>query len=370
MKKMLIDELKKKATYLLFGCFLLICIVWLIPSRAIAANHCVILQYHHFSLETPRSTSVTPEEFDKHLAYLEKNKYEVLPLEHVVNSLLSKKTLPDRCVAITVDDAYISVYKEAFPRLRKLNWPFTVFVNSEQVDNGSKYYMTWEQMREMSKFGARFENHSHTHSHLIRRKNRESGDIWIARVENDISTAQERIVAELGRTPQFFAYPYGEYNNGLKKVVNGLGLMAFGQQSGPAWTGSDFLFLPRFSMAAGYAAMSDFKTKVRTLPLPVIEAKPKEPLLADDKWRPVLTVRLAEGDYRKNQLQCFVSGQEPADLKWIDEANNILEVRAKKPINVGRSRYNCTAPSLKGDRYFWYSHVWIRKEIDGSWYRE
>ncbi|MEE8423492.1 MAG: polysaccharide deacetylase family protein, partial [Thermodesulfobacteriota bacterium] len=331
---------------------------------------CVIHQNHHFSADTPRSTSVTPEEFDNHLAYLDNNQYKVLQQEHVVNSLLSKKPLPDRCVAITIDDAYISVYKEAFPRLRKLNWPFTVFVNSEQVDQGSKYYMTWAQMREMSEFSVNFENHSHSHSHLIRRKNGENEDSWITRVENDISTAQERIAAELGQKAKFFAYPYGEYNNELKKVVNGLGLMAFGQQSGPAWAGSDFLFLPRFSMAAGYASMPGFKTKARTLPLPVIEATPKDPLLTDDEWRPVLTIRLAEGDYRKSQLQCFVSGQGTAELKWIDETNNILEVRAIKPVNVGRSRYNCTAPSLKDDRYFWYSHGWIRKEIDGTWYRE
>ena len=247
---------------------------WFLPNSILAENYCVILQYHHFSADTPRSTSVTPEEFDDHLEYLDHNQYKVLPLKLVVDSLRSKKPLPDRCVAITVDDAYISVYKEAYPKLQKIGWPFTVFVNSELVDQGSQMYMTWEQMQEMAKAGVAFENHSHSHSHLIRQRKEEEKDIWRLRVEKDISTAQQRIVSELGQTPHFFAYPYGEHDNGLKEIVNRLGLTAFGQQSGPAWTGSDFLFLPRFPMAAGYASMSDFTTKVRSrCPYPVIEAK-------------------------------------------------------------------------------------------------
>ena len=355
---------------LLFGIVLVMLFFWPTVPNASTTSHCVILQYHHFGKNTPRATSVTPEEFNGHINYLETNNFSVLPLKFVIDSLRSKKPLPDRCVAITVDDAYISVYKEAFPRLQKIGWPFTVFVNSEQVDQGSQMYMSWEQMREMAKAGVAFENHSHSHAHLIRRKKEEGKDTWWSRVENDISTAQQRIVSELGQSPQFFAYPYGEYNKELKKVINRLGLTAFGQQSGPAWTGSDFLLLPRFPMAAGYASMSQFTTKVRSLPLPVVDASPDEPLFGDDEWQPILTIRLAAGDYRKNQLQCFVSGQGLAELKWQDETNSIVEVRAKKPLNVGRSRYNCTAPSLTGDRYYWYSHAWIRKNKDGSWYRE
>jgi hypothetical protein len=33
---------------------------------AVAADHAVILQYHHFGSDTPPSTSVTLEQFDNH----------------------------------------------------------------------------------------------------------------------------------------------------------------------------------------------------------------------------------------------------------------------------------------------------------------
>jgi biofilm PGA synthesis lipoprotein PgaB len=349
---------------------LVILLLFAAVSSASAANHCVILQYHHFGIDTPRLTSVTPNEFDDHLEYLEEQQYKILPLKEVVDNLRLKKPLPDRCVAITVDDAYISVYDEAFPRLQRRGWPLTVFVSSEQVDQDSRFYMTWEQMREMTEANVAFENHGHSHSHLIRRREGEGEDIWRLRVEKDIDTAQQRIESELGQTPQFFAYPYGEYNDELKEIVRRVGLTAFGQQSGPVWTGSDFLALPRFPIAADYASLSDFKTKVATLPLPVIEAKPEDPLLAIGEWQPKLTVRLAKGNYRKDQLQCYVSGQGAGDLTWEDKNNHIFQVRAMKPLQVGRNRYNCTAPDLQGEHYYWYSHLWIRRHWDGKWYDE
>ena len=355
-------------TQLLYTLFMLY--PWLVVPEASAANNCIILQYHHFSTDTPRSTSVTPDEFEAHLNYLTENRYYVWPLDHVVDHLKSNRQLPEKCVAITVDDAYVSVYKEAFPRLRKRGWTFTVFVSSEGVDRGRGVYMTWEQMREMAGSGVRFENHSHSHSHLIRRRNGESRSIWLARVEKDISKAQRRIFNELGQEPRLFAYPYGEYNTEIKAIVDRLGLTGFGQQSGPAWTGSDFLALPRFSMAASFAAMPEFKIKVRTLPLPVIEATPGDPVLSVDEWQPVLTLRLAEGDYRKEQLRCYVSEQGAGDVTWEDKSAGILKVRAKAPLNVGRSRYNCTTPNYQGNRFYWYSHTWIRRNKDGSWYRE
>ncbi|MBT8440272.1 MAG: polysaccharide deacetylase family protein, partial [Gammaproteobacteria bacterium] len=114
-----------------------------------AANHCVILQYHHFSDETPAVTSVRLKQFDNHLEYLKTHNFNVLPLRYVVNALRNKNELPDRCVSLTVDDAYLSVYQNAFPRLQEYGWPLTVFVNTEGVDKGISAYMNWDQLREL-----------------------------------------------------------------------------------------------------------------------------------------------------------------------------------------------------------------------------
>ena len=77
----------------------------LFTSLAGAADHCVVLQYHHISEDTPGITSVTPEQFQEHLDYLLINDHVVMPLEDVITALKTGEDLPERCVALTIDDA-------------------------------------------------------------------------------------------------------------------------------------------------------------------------------------------------------------------------------------------------------------------------
>ena len=86
-------------------------------SQSHPEDKAVILMYHNISEQTPSITSVTPETFKQHLRYLEDHKYSVWPLSKVLNHLLNNKPVPARTVVLTFDDAYISVYTEAYPLL-------------------------------------------------------------------------------------------------------------------------------------------------------------------------------------------------------------------------------------------------------------
>ena len=335
-----------------------------------AASHCVILQYHHFSDDTPAITSVTLEQFDDHLDYLKHNNFNVLPLRDVVMALKNKQELPDRCISLSVDDAYISVYQNAAPRLKKLGWPLTVFVNTEGVDQGVSSYMTWDQMRELSKQGVTFENHGHGHIHMIRKNPDESEEDWRLRVVNDISTAQQRITSEIGIAPQLFAHPYGEYNPVTLEIVNEMGLTGFGQQSGPAWPGADFTVLPRFPMAANYAGMKSFKVKVDTLPLPIVLAEPADPLVPQGQKRPGLELTLMANAYSRAAIQCYIGGSNNVEIVWSKDRPDQLKVTPGFDLGPGRHRTNCTMPSAQKGRFHWYSHNWFVRKADGSWYSE
>lgn len=326
-----------------------------------AANHAVILQYHHFGQDTPPSTSVSLAIFDQQLAYIKENGYSVWPLEKIVRYLKDNKALPDKCVAITIDDAYVSVYERAFPKLKEYGFSFTVFVPTEGVDRGLKGYMTWKQMKEMQLFGASFASHSHSHDYLIRRRPGESEREWSWRVKKDIQLSLKLLKEKLGRETLFFAYPYGEYNAALKKIVQEMHLTAFGQQSGPAWSGSGFASLPRFPMAGHYAEMKRFIIIIRSLPLPVISAGLEDPVWNNDKKIPVLRLKLAPGDYKMDTISCYASEQGKIQSRWLDRKALIMEVIANKPLPAGRSRYNCTAMHVEEKRFFWYSHLWIQE---------
>jgi len=348
---------------------LLILLLACVPL-AQAANHCVILQYHHFSDQTPRITSVTLKQFDDHLAYLRSHAFNVLPLRQVVTALRNNEQLPDRCVSLTVDDAYLSVYQNAFPRLKKLGWPLTVFVNTEAVDQGLASYLSWDQMRELSKQGMMFENHGHGHIHMIRKNKAESDEDWRQRVVDDISRAQLRITEEIGIAPKLFAHPYGEYNPVTLNIISNMGLTGFGQQSGPAWPGADFTRLPRFPMAANYASMNSFKTKVRTLPLPVVTAVPTDPLVPLRQRRPALKLMLLPGTYSKAAIQCYIAGSNDVEMTWSMDTPDQFTVSPNFDLQPGRHRTNCTMPSADRGRFHWYSHNWFVRNADGSWYPE
>lgn len=342
----------------------------LLSADSFAANHCVILQYHHFSEQTPASTSVTPEQFAAHLEYLAQNDFNVLPLRDVVLSLHHQLELPDKCVSLTVDDAYQSVYTQAWPLLKPYGFHMTIFVNSEAVDKQQKPYMNWSQMRELSRNGFGFENHGHAHLHMIRKHQSETDIDWLKRIGMDIRLAQKRITDEIDIEPVLFAFPYGEYTPELLRLIEKLGFNGFGQQSGPAWPDANSAALPRFPMAAHYANLEGFRVKVNTLPLPVVKAEPENPLLAAGENRPTLTLQLASGAYDPNALTCYVSGSAEVDAVWDADQPDTVHITPRFDLDPGRHRTNCTMPSNQRGRFHWYSHNWFIRHGDGSWYQE
>ncbi|MEL0076636.1 MAG: polysaccharide deacetylase family protein, partial [Alphaproteobacteria bacterium] len=109
----------------------------LVPVMAIrAAEHATVLMYHRFGEDQYPSTNIRLEQFEAHLEMLSSGGYNVIPLADIVAKLQNGESLPDRTVAITIDDAYLSVYEEAWPRLRRHNFPAKIFVATRQIDIG------------------------------------------------------------------------------------------------------------------------------------------------------------------------------------------------------------------------------------------
>ncbi len=349
---------------------LMLILLTLTPVLAMGANHCVILQYHHFSEATPLSTSIKETQFVDQLNYLAENGFNIMALRDVALSLNHQLELPDKCVSLTVDDAYLSVYKTAYPLVKKHRWPLTVFVSSDHVADKSSLYMSWQQLREMAQQGVSIENHGQSHIHMVRRTSDESEQQWLERIRSDILSSQQKITERTGIAPQLFAWPYGEFNPKLGQLITELGLIGFGQQSGPAWADANFYALPRFPMADRFANLDGFITKVNTLPLPVVRALPVDPVVEPGNSRPTLTLTLASGSYSKSNLRCYIGGSDQLTMNWSSEIEDTVEVTPLFDLKPGRHRTNCTMPSKQKGRFHWYSHNWIVPNADGSWYHE
>lgn len=328
----------------------------LLPGAAAADSRAVALMYHHVGVGEYPSTNVTIDQFESHLRHLAENDYNVLPLAEIVRAIRAGESLPPRTVAITFDDAYRSVFTEAFPRLKARGWPFTVFVSTGSAGGGN--FMTWDQMREMGEAGASFANHSHTHDYLVRRRDGEGEAAWLERVSEDIRRAQATLEARLPdsttRSPKLLAYPFGEYNATLADWAAGAGYMAFGQHSGALGPHTDWRAAPRFPINERYAELEGFARKVASLPMPVETERPFDPVVGAAN-PPALEVVLAEKPERWKELRCYLGG-EAMTLDW-REPGRAFVVEASEPLDAGRSRYNCTVPAENGFR--WYSHIWI-----------
>ena len=335
-----------------------------------ASDHAVALAYHHVSEDTPALTSVSPDTFADHLRYLDQGGFQVWPLGKILDAIENQQAIPANTVALSFDDAYRSVYDEAFPRMRRHEWPLTLFVNTEAIDKGYKNSMNWAQIRELVAAGAEIGNHSQSHGHLVRSKEGETETQWKQRVIDDIKHAEQRLIDETGIKPTLFAYPYGEYSNELKDVLRELNYYGIAQQSGAIGTSTDLLAVPRFPMSSGYANMNRFAISVHSRPLPVTQAKTSSPRAPTDQIDE-LQLTFADGDYRQQQISCYTAGGQR--LSSMSLSTKPLKVRIDLDYqqNPGRNKINCTAPSAtESGTYYWYSYQWLVKNADGSWYRE
>ncbi len=315
----------------------------------------VVFMYHHFGDSRYPSTNIRLEQFENHLSYLKKNNYNIWPFSKIVRYLKHGKDIPSKTVALTMDDAYISVYTQAYPRLKKLGWPFTVFVNSNPVDSKFGNFMNWDQMREMKENGAEFANHSVSHGVMLA-KSTESKAQWQNRITKEVQIAQKRLQEELGsdtnENPRLFSYPFGEYSMQTALLIKELGYVGISQTSGVVSMQSDFLALPRFAMSEAYGNDDGFLLKLQTKPLPIVSVSPQEPIVGKEN-PPILRIKLK---HHLKDMNCYLSSGELVSLEWLSKTE--VKIQAKEGLTPPRERYTCTA-RINAKEYYWYSHLWI-----------
>lgn len=331
-----------------------------------AQDYLPVLQYHHVSDTSPTSTSVTPEQFTEHMDYLQSAGFTVVDLRSALDDLQANKSLPNKAVAISFDDAYRNIYQAGFPILKERRFPFTVFINTEPVERNSRRFLTWEQMREMQEAGAVFANHTIRHPYMLRKEKGENDEAWLARMTYEIDTVEKLLISNLGNSPKMLAYPYGESNSRIRDLMEAKGIMAFGQQSGVISADSDFENLPRFPASGAYASLSTLKAKLHSKPMPLLAEETGGDYATDQPMSIKLTFK--DGQYRLKDLACYVSGQGKAALDWMSDREVIAT--ASEAFGVGRGRINCTMPDRSGQSYYWYSNVWIRSAPEQGYVSE
>ncbi len=318
----------------------------------------VILQYHNVSTETPDITSVTPQQFVQHLDWLAKHQFDILALPDLLDTLTRDKPFKHtHNVAITFDDAHISVCTEAWPILSARKIPFTLFINTDAIERNFVSQCTWAQLKTMQQSGLMtVANHGHTHLHMVRGFERDSFKEWRSQMKQEILLAENLLQKHLNIKTDLFAYPYGEYNEALSALVTELGYTGFGQHSGAIAANSDFSALPRFPASGRFANLDTLSVKLNSLAFPgkVLPLHTNPVAISGSDNPPKLQL---SPNRKMNAISCFdASTGEPITLK--KQAKSFI-VQHSKPLNEGRQRYNCTSISEDPARFYWTSHQWL-----------
>jgi peptidoglycan/xylan/chitin deacetylase (PgdA/CDA1 family) len=233
----------------------------------------VVLMYHSVPASGSAERFKLPRrQLERQMRLLKLMGRRVRPLQACVAAWHEGKMPPPRTVAITFDDGYRDNLTEAWPVLRQMRYPATLFfitgeaesademrnaecrVPAEWVRNApaptiphrqprqvfafavSNSLLSWQEACALDGVGFRVESHGITHSDLA------SLDPDDARTE--LVESRLELEARLGRPVTIFAYPYGEFNRDLEKLAAEAGyLAAFGTHEGP-----NNLHTPRYGM--------------------------------------------------------------------------------------------------------------------------
>lgn len=181
-----------------------------------------VLMYHHIVPDGQRCNemTITAGRFEQDLQWLSENGYHtVLPRE-----LAAGQPLPEKPVLITFDDGYRSNYDLAFPLLQKYQAKAAIAVMVFMQDNWAGGFLTWDMCRELTASGlVEIGSHGYAIHNLderqgnyvagqangVQRRKGESDAAFQARVLDDLQKSYDRILAETGAAPTFFAYPFG-----------------------------------------------------------------------------------------------------------------------------------------------------------------
>lgn len=217
-------------------------------ARASFRSRAVPVLMYHSVRENPvgePQLSVHPDSFREQMEYLKKEGYTPLTLDQL--SHFSDYSKP---VVITFDDGYEDNYTQAYPVLKKLKMPATIFMISGLV--GKPGYLAADQIQKMTDFIS-FQSHTVHHKKLI--------DLDDAALETELSESQKNISDLTGQPVYALSYPNGAFNANVERAASRFYRRAVCTKYGFYAAGSDGYAIRRIAIGRK-DSLTDFAGKL------------------------------------------------------------------------------------------------------------
>ena len=301
----------------------------------------ISLMYHRFEENQYPSTNIKLLDFKKQLEIIQRDNIKFINPKNFEDELMNNKK--QRKILLTIDDGFLSFYKNAWPVLKEKKIPFILFVSTREV--GSFNYMNWDQIKKISEEDfVEIGNHSHTHEYLVD----ENNEIIKADILKSINIFKEKI----GKNSIFFSYPFGEYSENFKNIIKSMGFKyAFGQHSGVIDNTKNFYELPRFPINEKYGELKRFTSLTKTLPFKYKKIIPVEKYLLKNKNPPIVKIKFYENIENLKLINCYSNEGDKwrkSKIKFI--SNDLLKIFIDEKFVGERGRINC---SLRDTSGFW-----------------
>ena len=186
-----------------------------------------VLGYHNFSKTKPVSEMLMrTAEFRRQMEYIRDAGLRVISMQEFLDWRLGNLQLPARCVLITLDDGWKSVYTDAYPILKEFGYPFTLFLYTKYL-TGKGDSMTPAMIREMQNHGATIGSHSTSHYYPKTWKEAESsGEAALnTMLDIEIGESHKRLSALFGPI-KTYCYPGGYVTQPMVDHLPGYGYVA------------------------------------------------------------------------------------------------------------------------------------------------
>ena len=207
-----------------------------------------ILMYHAIGEREGRFT-ISERRFRLQLAWLKRRGYRVISLDELVRCRREFRLPPAKSVVITFDDGYKDTLELALPMLERLGFPCTLFLPSAAGVDGA-----WDENGELggrellaldqaSAFLARGSVGAHTRTHV------DLLSVGPEEARAEIAGSKAELEEALGVPVTLFAYPFGRYDDEIRRLVREAGFEAACTIApGPNWPATDSFELHRFEV--------------------------------------------------------------------------------------------------------------------------
>jgi peptidoglycan/xylan/chitin deacetylase (PgdA/CDA1 family) len=214
-----------------------------------------VLMYHNVAQSNERSSLyVSPGTFERQMEFLKLHRYNVVPLAELFEMLKAKKKIPPKTVAITFDDGFLDNFQNAFPVLRKMGFPATIFMITRNLNE--KGWLSEEDLRILDSSGIAIGSHTVNHAYLP--------DLRTDDVVFELEESKKKLERVLDHPVTLFSYPAGGFNGYTRALVIEQGY-AGAVTTNRGLTKHDPYALHRVKITEGKGSLFNFWLKVSGL---------------------------------------------------------------------------------------------------------